>query len=131
MARPTAPSSASPPAPRLPAARRSRSTCSRARDIALPLVGEFQAMNALAALGLAVATGTDAATPPALAALTAVPGRMQLRRRTANGAAGLRRLRPYARRARDRAYGVAARMPRAGSSSSSAPAATATAASGR
>jgi UDP-N-acetylmuramoyl-L-alanyl-D-glutamate--2,6-diaminopimelate ligase len=45
----------------------------------LPLVGEFQAMNVLAALGLVVATGVspDAALP-ALARLSGVPGRMQL-----------------------------------------------------
>jgi UDP-N-acetylmuramoyl-L-alanyl-D-glutamate--2,6-diaminopimelate ligase len=49
------------------------------RDIVLPLVGEFQAMNALAALGLAIATGSaseDAAAT--LARLPAVPGRLQL-----------------------------------------------------
>jgi UDP-N-acetylmuramoyl-L-alanyl-D-glutamate--2,6-diaminopimelate ligase len=48
-------------------------------DIVLPLVGEFQAMNALAALGLAIATGSpldDAAAT--LARLPAVPGRLQL-----------------------------------------------------
>jgi UDP-N-acetylmuramoyl-L-alanyl-D-glutamate--2,6-diaminopimelate ligase len=47
-------------------------------EIALPLVGEFQAMNALAALGLAVATGSKAL--PAAAALehlSPVPGRLQ------------------------------------------------------
>ncbi len=48
-------------------------------DLGLPLVGEFQAMNALAALGLAVATGSplDAAAAT-LARLPAVPGRLQL-----------------------------------------------------
>jgi UDP-N-acetylmuramoyl-L-alanyl-D-glutamate--2,6-diaminopimelate ligase len=48
-------------------------------DLVLPLVGEFQAMNALAALGLAVATGSpleDAAAT--LVWLPAVPGRLQL-----------------------------------------------------
>jgi len=48
-------------------------------DLGLPLVGEFQAMNVLAALGLAVATGSpleDAAAT--LAHLPAVPGRLQL-----------------------------------------------------
>ena len=47
-------------------------------DIDLPLVGEFQASNALAALGLAIATG--AAPREAVAVLTrlsGVPGRMQ------------------------------------------------------
>ena len=49
------------------------------RELTLPLVGEFQAMNALAALGLAVATGSR--LEPAAAALERlgpVPGRMQL-----------------------------------------------------
>jgi UDP-N-acetylmuramoyl-L-alanyl-D-glutamate--2,6-diaminopimelate ligase len=48
------------------------------RELTLPLAGEFQAMNALAALGLVVATGApaDAATG-ALASLTGVPGRLQ------------------------------------------------------
>jgi UDP-N-acetylmuramoyl-L-alanyl-D-glutamate--2,6-diaminopimelate ligase len=45
----------------------------------LKLIGDFQAMNVLAALGLAVATGSDLArTAGALGALTTVPGRMQL-----------------------------------------------------
>jgi UDP-N-acetylmuramoyl-L-alanyl-D-glutamate--2,6-diaminopimelate ligase len=56
-------------------------------DVALKLIGEFQAMNVLAALGLVIATG---AAPPAavaaLARLTTVPGRMQLVGKT-NGAA--------------------------------------------
>ncbi len=49
------------------------------REMTLPLVGEFQAMNALAALGLVVTTG--APVEPAAAALeglSPVPGRMQL-----------------------------------------------------
>jgi len=56
-------------------------------EIELPLVGEFQAMNVLAALGLAVATGTpvsDAAS--VLPRLSAVPGRMQRVGETASGA---------------------------------------------
>jgi UDP-N-acetylmuramoyl-L-alanyl-D-glutamate--2,6-diaminopimelate ligase len=56
-------------------------------DIDLPLVGEFQAMNVLAALGLAVATGTpvsDAAD--VLPRLSGVPGRMQRVGETASGA---------------------------------------------
>jgi UDP-N-acetylmuramoyl-L-alanyl-D-glutamate--2,6-diaminopimelate ligase len=60
----------------------------RARvDITLPLVGDFQALNVLAALGLAVATGTavDAALP-ALTRLSGVPGRLQLAGQTADGA---------------------------------------------
>jgi UDP-N-acetylmuramoyl-L-alanyl-D-glutamate--2,6-diaminopimelate ligase len=44
----------------------------------LPLAGAFQAMNALCALGLAIATGAPAAAATAaLAALSGVPGRMQ------------------------------------------------------
>lgn len=47
-------------------------------EVALPLAGEFQAMNALAALGLAIATGAAAAAATAaLARLTGVPGRLQ------------------------------------------------------
>lgn len=46
--------------------------------VELPLVGAFQAMNALAALGLVLATGADPAEAvPALAGLRGVPGRMQ------------------------------------------------------
>jgi len=44
----------------------------------LPLPGTFQAMNVLAALGLAIATGASAAAAVgALAGLSGVPGRMQ------------------------------------------------------
>ena len=47
-------------------------------ELALPLVGEFQAMNALAALGLVVATGSAVASAAAaLERLTPVPGRLQ------------------------------------------------------
>jgi UDP-N-acetylmuramoyl-L-alanyl-D-glutamate--2,6-diaminopimelate ligase len=47
-------------------------------DLALPLLGEFQAMNAMAALGLVIATGGPvAAATAALAGLSGVPGRMQ------------------------------------------------------
>jgi UDP-N-acetylmuramoyl-L-alanyl-D-glutamate--2,6-diaminopimelate ligase len=55
--------------------------------IDLPLVGEFQAMNVLAALGLVVASGVglDAALP-ALPRLSGVPGRMQLVGESATGA---------------------------------------------
>ncbi|HUN46746.1 MAG TPA: UDP-N-acetylmuramoyl-L-alanyl-D-glutamate--2,6-diaminopimelate ligase [Stellaceae bacterium] len=57
------------------------------RAFFLPLVGRFQAMNALAAMGLALATG---ATPDealaALTQLTGVPGRMQHVASHANGA---------------------------------------------
>jgi UDP-N-acetylmuramoyl-L-alanyl-D-glutamate--2,6-diaminopimelate ligase len=45
----------------------------------LKLIGDFQAMNVLAALGLAIATGSSAAqAAAAMASLTTVPGRMQL-----------------------------------------------------
>ena len=47
-------------------------------ELVLPLVGEFQAMNALAALGLVIATGGPVAGAiEALANLPGVPGRMQ------------------------------------------------------
>jgi UDP-N-acetylmuramoyl-L-alanyl-D-glutamate--2,6-diaminopimelate ligase len=56
-------------------------------EIELRLIGDFQAMNVLAALGLAIATGDDVAKAAAvLPALTTVPGRMQLVGET-NGAA--------------------------------------------
>ncbi|MCF4167075.1 UDP-N-acetylmuramoyl-L-alanyl-D-glutamate--2,6-diaminopimelate ligase [Zavarzinia compransoris] len=48
-------------------------------DVALPLAGDFQASNALAALGLLVTTGTDVgAAVAALGHLTGVPGRLEL-----------------------------------------------------
>ncbi len=47
-------------------------------ELVLPLAGVFQAMNALAALGLVVATGSPTATATdALSHLTAVPGRLE------------------------------------------------------
>ena len=56
-------------------------------DIDLPLVGEFQAMNVLAALGLAVATGTPVSDAVnVLSRLSGVPGRMQRVGETASGA---------------------------------------------
>ncbi|HEV2303522.1 MAG TPA: UDP-N-acetylmuramoyl-L-alanyl-D-glutamate--2,6-diaminopimelate ligase [Stellaceae bacterium] len=55
------------------------------RDVLLPLVGDFQAMNALAALGLAIATGASAAASEALASLGGVPGRVELVARRAGG----------------------------------------------
>ena len=57
------------------------------REIELPLVGDFQVMNVLAALGLVIATGTalETALPP-LALLGGVPGRVQLVGQTAAGA---------------------------------------------
>ncbi len=88
----------------------------RRHEIALPLVGDFQASNALAALGLVVATGGDAASfidraVAGLASLTGAPGRLQLVARHHSGAAVyvdyahkpealetvLRTLRPFAR----------------------------------
>ena len=48
------------------------------RRLVLPLAGAFQAMNALAALGLVIATGGSvAAATDALAHLSGVPGRLQ------------------------------------------------------
>jgi UDP-N-acetylmuramoyl-L-alanyl-D-glutamate--2,6-diaminopimelate ligase len=50
----------------------------RRRELVLPLAGQFQAKNALAALGLVIATGSPVAgATAALADLTGVPGRMQ------------------------------------------------------
>ena len=60
----------------------------RQRTIELPLVGTFQAMNALAALGLAIATGIDPDRAiDALTRLTGVRGRVELVATLANGAA--------------------------------------------
>jgi UDP-N-acetylmuramoyl-L-alanyl-D-glutamate--2,6-diaminopimelate ligase len=48
------------------------------RELLLPLPGAFQAMNALAALGVVIATGGPSASAiEALAHLTGVPGRLQ------------------------------------------------------
>ncbi len=47
-------------------------------ELSLPLMGEFQAMNVLAALGLAIATGADLARGVALLpSLQGAPGRME------------------------------------------------------
>ena len=52
---------------------------SEQRHLELPLLGAFQAMNALAAVGLAIATGTaPAAALDVLPRLEGVPGRMEL-----------------------------------------------------
>ena len=60
----------------------------RRRDVSLRLVGEFQAMNALAALGLVVATGAPVdAAAAALEGLSSVPGRLQAVPAPAGGAA--------------------------------------------
>jgi UDP-N-acetylmuramoyl-L-alanyl-D-glutamate--2,6-diaminopimelate ligase len=59
----------------------------RAVTIRLPLAGRFQAGNALAALGLALACGADAqAALEALTHLAGVPGRLQKVASRANGA---------------------------------------------
>ncbi len=56
-------------------------------EVSLPLIGDFQASNALVAAGLVIATGGDpAAAIQALEALEPVPGRLQLAGRTAQGA---------------------------------------------
>jgi UDP-N-acetylmuramoyl-L-alanyl-D-glutamate--2,6-diaminopimelate ligase len=56
-------------------------------EVELPLVGGFQASNALAALGLVVATGGDIARAvAALASLSGAPGRLQLVARHKSGA---------------------------------------------
>ena len=56
-------------------------------EVELPLVGGFQASNALAALGLVVATGGDPAQAvAALGTLTGAPGRLQLVARHRTGA---------------------------------------------
>src|ERR1700676_2574713 len=55
--------------------------------INLPLVGDFQAMNVLAALGLVIGSGVaPEAAVPALPCLPGVPGRMQLAGESATGA---------------------------------------------
>ncbi len=59
----------------------------RCRDLRLPLLGQFQAMNALAALGLAIATEVPAeAAVAALARLSGVPGRLEFVAETSLGA---------------------------------------------
>ncbi|MDX9859805.1 MAG: UDP-N-acetylmuramoyl-L-alanyl-D-glutamate--2,6-diaminopimelate ligase [Rhodospirillales bacterium] len=59
----------------------------RPHEVVLPLVGAFQAMNALCALGLAIATGSDAgAAMAALAELEGVRGRLQMAARHSSGA---------------------------------------------
>ena len=56
-------------------------------EISLPLIGDFQASNALVAAGLVIATGGDPAeTIKALERLEPVPGRLQLAGRTDQGA---------------------------------------------
>jgi UDP-N-acetylmuramoyl-L-alanyl-D-glutamate--2,6-diaminopimelate ligase len=56
-------------------------------DVSLPLIGDFQASNALVAAGLVIAVGGDPAdTIRALARLEPVPGRLQLAGHAPNGA---------------------------------------------
>ena len=60
----------------------------RARTVELPLIGDFQGWNALAALGLVIATGTPVTEAlRALDALVGVRGRMERVATLANGAA--------------------------------------------
>jgi len=55
--------------------------------VELPLVGEFQVLNAVAALGLALETGVDTETAvKALGELTGVAGRLEMAARTKDGA---------------------------------------------
>jgi UDP-N-acetylmuramoyl-L-alanyl-D-glutamate--2,6-diaminopimelate ligase len=59
----------------------------RSFSVNLPLAGDFQAMNALCALGLVIATGGDPeAAAAALETLTGAPGRMELVASHPNGA---------------------------------------------
>jgi UDP-N-acetylmuramoyl-L-alanyl-D-glutamate--2,6-diaminopimelate ligase len=59
----------------------------RRHDLLLPLLGDFQAMNALCALGLAIATGIPAAlATAALAQLSGVPGRLEFVAESRGGA---------------------------------------------
>ncbi len=56
-------------------------------EIDIPLAGEFQIFNALVAAGMAIATGTPAATAmAALCKLKGAPGRLDLAGRTQHGA---------------------------------------------
>ena len=60
----------------------------KAYDITLPLIGEFQALNALAAAGLAIGLGAEAEQVfAALETLTTVKGRLEFVGETAKGAA--------------------------------------------
>jgi UDP-N-acetylmuramoyl-L-alanyl-D-glutamate--2,6-diaminopimelate ligase len=60
----------------------------RRHELVLPLAGDFQAMNALAALGLVIATGAPVSGAiEALAGLTGVPGRLQFVARSESGGA--------------------------------------------
>jgi UDP-N-acetylmuramoyl-L-alanyl-D-glutamate--2,6-diaminopimelate ligase len=62
------------------------SFCGSTYTVDLPLVGDFQAHNALVAAGLVIATGSEpAAAIRALETLKGVPGRMELVGNTASG----------------------------------------------
>ena len=61
--------------------------CGHRSALALPLVGDFQALNVLCAMGLAIAGGAaPAAAVTAAAAMRGVRGRMELAARLASGA---------------------------------------------
>ncbi len=67
--------------------RLSLSVLGRSYDIVMPLVAEFQAMNAAAAIGLVLAGDSDVdAVVNALTRLTPVPGRIELAATRRNGA---------------------------------------------
>jgi UDP-N-acetylmuramoyl-L-alanyl-D-glutamate--2,6-diaminopimelate ligase len=84
----------------------------RRHDITLPLLGEFQAINALAALGLATATGVpEEAAIESLARLTGVPGRLEF---VAEGAGGAPIIVDYAHTPDALAAVLAALRPHAG-----------------
>ena len=62
--------------------------CGSRYDVALPLVGAFQAHNALMAAALAIVTGSNAdQVMAALSSLTGVPGRMEFIGQSASGGA--------------------------------------------
>ncbi len=60
----------------------------KSQEILLPVIGEFQAWNSLAALGVVIGSGADEARSiAAVSKLTGVPGRIQLAGQTKTGAA--------------------------------------------
>ena len=108
-----------------------RACAGAAYKVRLPLVGAFQVENAAVAAGLAIATGSEPARVfAALEKLNGAKGRLELAG-SAQRRADLHRLRAQAGRAGEGARGAAALCAAAGSSWCSAPAATATPASGR
>ena len=103
----------------------------RSHKARLELIGGFQAPNALIAAGLAIGSGEAAeAVFETLPGLERCAGRMQRVGDPRQRRLGLRRLRPHPGRADDRAEALRPHV-RGASSWCSAPAATATAASGR